>query len=152
MLRACVRACVCACVRVSLLNALSLSSCAQVAYIITKYGYLHIFDIHSAELIYMNRISADTVFTTVPASHGSTTTHPPPPVVQLGRCCVRARACADVSYGTGGIVGLNKSGQVLSVRLNEDAIVSYIALKLDKPRLVRALSQSRPHYPSTPIR
>jgi clathrin heavy chain len=44
-----------------------------VAYIITKYGYLHIFDIHSGELIYMNRISADTVFTTVPASHGTPT-------------------------------------------------------------------------------
>ena len=53
---------------------LCLCLCAQVAYIITKYGYLHIFDIHSAELIYMNRISADTVFTTVPASHGSSTT------------------------------------------------------------------------------
>lgn len=84
--------------------AMQVSDKHKVAYIITKYGYLHIFDIHSAELIYMNRISADTVFTTVPASHG-------------------------------GIVGLNKSGQVLSVRLNEDAIVSYIALKLDKPRL-----------------
>lgn len=36
-------------------------------------------------------------------------------------------------------MGLNKSGQVLSVKLNEDAIVSYIALKLDKPRLVRFL-------------
>jgi hypothetical protein len=34
-------------------------------------------------------------------------------------------------------VGLNKSGQVLSVRLNEEAIVSHIAIKLDKPRLVR---------------
>jgi clathrin heavy chain len=84
--------------------AMQVSDKHKVAYIITKYGYLHIFDIPSAELIYMNRISADTVFTTVPSS-------------------------------AGGIVGVNKSGQVLSVRLNEDAIVSHIAFKLDKQRL-----------------
>lgn len=117
--------------------------CAQVAYIITKYGYLHIFDIHSAELIYMNRISADTVFTTVPASHGSPSTTSGAAwmvsCTSAGVCvCVQVLTSAMV---TGGIVGLNKSGQVLSVRLNEDAIVSYIALKLDKPRLVRALDR-----------
>jgi len=33
-------------------------------------------------------------------------------------------------------VGINKSGQVLSVKLDEQTIVAYIALKLDKPRLV----------------
>jgi len=84
--------------------AMQVSDKHKVAYIITKYGYLHIFDIPVGELIYMNRISADTIFTTVPSSQG-------------------------------GIVGINKSGQVLSVKLDEQTIVAYIALKLDKPRL-----------------
>ena len=37
-----------------------------VIYLVTKYGYVHIFDIESGTLIYMNRISADTMFVTAP--------------------------------------------------------------------------------------
>ena len=35
-----------------------------VIYLVTKYGYVHVFDIESGTLIYMNRISADTVLVT----------------------------------------------------------------------------------------
>jgi clathrin heavy chain len=35
-------------------------------YLVTKYGYIHVFDIESGTLIYMNRISADTMFVTAP--------------------------------------------------------------------------------------
>lgn len=39
---------------------------------ITKYGYIHLYDIESGTCIYMNRISGDTIFVTAPheASNG----------------------------------------------------------------------------------
>ena len=41
-------------------------------YMITKYGYIHLYDIESGTCIYMNRISGDTIFVTAPheASNG----------------------------------------------------------------------------------
>ena len=41
-------------------------------YMITKYGYIHLYDIESGKCIYMNRISGDTIFVTAPheASNG----------------------------------------------------------------------------------
>ena len=42
------------------------SSKHGVIYLVTKYGYIHLFDIESGALIYMNRISADTMFVTAP--------------------------------------------------------------------------------------
>ena len=35
-----------------------------VTYLITKYGYVHMYDIESGVCIYMNRISAETIFVT----------------------------------------------------------------------------------------
>lgn len=37
-----------------------------IIYLVTKYGYVHLFDIESGTLIYMNRISAETMFVTAP--------------------------------------------------------------------------------------
>ncbi|XP_054546712.1 clathrin heavy chain 2 isoform X2 [Talpa occidentalis] len=76
-----------------------------VIYLITKYGYLHMYDLESGTCIYMNRISADTIFVTAP--------HEP----------------------TSGIIGVNKKGQVLSVCVEEDNIVNYIANVLQNPDL-----------------
>ena len=53
-----------------------------VIYLITKYGYIHLYDLESGVCIYMNRISAETIFVTAP--------HEP----------------------TSGIIGVNKKGQV----------------------------------------
>jgi clathrin heavy chain len=39
-------------------------------YLITKYGYIHLYDIVTGTCIYMNRISADTIFVTHDASCG----------------------------------------------------------------------------------
>ena len=36
----------------------------SIVYLITKYGYVHLYDIESGTLIYQNRISADTIFVT----------------------------------------------------------------------------------------
>ncbi|CAB1322090.1 unnamed protein product [Coregonus sp. 'balchen'] len=52
-----------------------------VIYLITKYGYIHLYDLESGVCIYMNRISAETIFVTAP--------HEP----------------------TSGIIGVNKKGQ-----------------------------------------
>ncbi|XP_060051255.1 clathrin heavy chain 2 isoform X3 [Erinaceus europaeus] len=76
-----------------------------VIYLITKYGYLHMYDIESGVCIYMNRISADTIF--VSAVHESTS----------------------------GIIGVNKKGQVLSVCVDEDNIVNYATSVLQNPDL-----------------
>ena len=65
-------------------------------YLITKYGYVHLYDIETGTLIYQNRISADTIFVT--AQH-------------------------DASNG---IIGVNRSGQVLSVSMNEETIIPFI--------------------------
>ncbi|XP_058287354.1 clathrin heavy chain 2 isoform X5 [Hylobates moloch] len=76
-----------------------------VIYVITKYGYLHLYDLESGVCIYMNRISADTIFVTAP--------HKP----------------------TSGIIGVNKKGQVLSVCVEEDNIVNYATNVLQNPDL-----------------
>lgn len=74
-------------------------------YLITKYGYIHLYDIESATCIYMNRISGDTIFVTAP--HES----------------------------SGGIIGVNRKGQVLSVSVEEDNIIPYVNSVLQNPDL-----------------
>nr|XP_019565714.1 PREDICTED: clathrin heavy chain 2 isoform X2 [Rhinolophus sinicus] len=76
-----------------------------VIYLITKYGYLHMYDLESGVCIYMNRISADTIFVTAPYEP------------------------------TSGIIGVNKKGQVLSVCVEEDNIVNYVTNVLQNPEL-----------------
>ena len=80
-----------------------MSSKHGVAYLITKYGYVHLYDIESGVCIYMNRISAETIFVTAP--------HEP----------------------TSGIIGVNRKGQVLSVSVDEENIINYINGNLQNP-------------------
>lgn len=82
----------------------------NIIYMITKYGYVHLYDVESGACIYMNRISADTIFVTAP--HES----------------------------TGGIIGVNKRGQVLSVSLDEDRVISYITSTLSNHDLALRLA------------
>ncbi|GAB6030090.1 hypothetical protein CHUAL_005769 [Chamberlinius hualienensis] len=77
----------------------------DVIYLITKYGYIHLYDIETGICIYMNRISGDTIFVT--AAH-------------------------DVSSG---IIGVNRKGQVLSVSVDEENIIPYITNILQNPDL-----------------
>ncbi|ROI64768.1 Clathrin heavy chain 1 [Anabarilius grahami] len=76
-----------------------------VIYLITKYGYFHMYDLESGVCVYMNRISAETIFVT--AAHESTS----------------------------GIIGVNKKGQVLSVCVEEENIVNYVTSVLQNPEL-----------------
>ncbi|KAL6066534.1 Clathrin heavy chain [Balamuthia mandrillaris] len=76
--------------------ALQVSTKYSIIYMVTKFGYIHVFDLESATLIYMNRIVTDTIFVTAP------------------------------QQSNGGILGVNKRGQVLSVTINENTIIPYI--------------------------
>lgn len=77
----------------------------DVIYLITKYGYIHLYDIETGTCIYMNRISGDTIFVTAPHEASS------------------------------GIIGVNRKGQVLSVSVEEDNIIQYITNTLQNPDL-----------------
>jgi len=69
----------------------------DVVYLVTKKGYLFVFDIHSGSLIFFNRISTDTIFVSTPMANGT------------------------------GIIGITAGkGQVLSVSLNEKTLVPYL--------------------------
>ncbi|XP_040566519.1 LOW QUALITY PROTEIN: clathrin heavy chain 1 [Lepeophtheirus salmonis] len=85
--------------------AMQVSEKHGVVYLITKYGYVHLYDIESGNCIYMNRISAETIFVTAP--------HEP----------------------TNGIIGVNRKGQVLSVSVDEDNIINYISTNLNNPEM-----------------
>ncbi|KAG7203836.1 hypothetical protein KM043_013847 [Ampulex compressa] len=76
--------------------AMQVSSKYDVIYLITKYGYVHMYDIESATCIFMNRISGETIFVTAPHE------------------------------ASGGIIGVNRKGQVLSVSVDEENIIPYI--------------------------
>ncbi|KAL5283426.1 CLTC family protein [Megaselia abdita] len=85
--------------------AMQVSAKYDVIYLITKYGYIHLYDMESGTCIYMNRISADTIFVTAPHE------------------------------ASGGIIGVNRKGQVLSVTVDEDQIISYINTALQNSDL-----------------
>lgn len=54
----------------------------DVVFLITKYGYIHLYDLETGTCIYMNRISGETIFVTAPHE------------------------------ATSGIIGVNRKGQV----------------------------------------
>lgn len=54
----------------------------DVVYLITKFGYIHLYDLETGTCIYMNRISGETIFVTA------------------------------VHEASSGIIGVNRKGQV----------------------------------------
>mmetsp|Transcript_7206 Transcript_7206/g.12899 ORF Transcript_7206/g.12899 Transcript_7206/m.12899 type:complete len:1693 (+) Transcript_7206:262-5340(+) len=69
----------------------------DVLYLVTKKGYLYMFDIHTGSLIFCNRITSDTVFVSCPMSDGT------------------------------GILGVtSQRGQVLQVSVNPQTLVPYL--------------------------
>ena len=77
----------------------------NVIYLVTKYGYIHLYDIETATCIYMNRISSETIFVT--AQHEA----------------------------SGGLIGVNRKGQVLTVTVDTETIVPYIHTNLNNSEL-----------------
>ena len=76
--------------------AMQISKKYSVIYMITKYGFIHLYDLESATCIFMNRISSETIFITAPDSVSA------------------------------GIIGVNRKGQVLSVAVDENTIIPYL--------------------------
>ncbi|KAF8159760.1 hypothetical protein B0H34DRAFT_858496 [Crassisporium funariophilum] len=90
--------------------AMQVSKKHGIIYLVTKYGFIHLYDLESGACIYMNRISGETIFIT--AEHEA----------------------------TNGIIGVNKKGQVLSVNVDEQTIIPYILTTLNNPDLAFKLA------------
>ena len=90
--------------------AMQVSKRHGIVYLVTKYGFIHLYDLESGACIYMNRISGETIFVT--AEHGA----------------------------SHGIIGVNKKGQVLSVDVDENTIVPYILTTLNNTELAFKLA------------
>lgn len=76
--------------------AMQVSQRFSIIYLVTKYGFIHLYDLETASCIFMNRISAETIFVTAPQDSSS------------------------------GIIGINRKGQVLSVSVDESNIIPYL--------------------------
>lgn len=81
-----------------------------IVYLVTKFGFIHLYDLESGTCIYMNRISGETIFVT--AEHEATS----------------------------GIIGINRKGQVLSVSVDESKIIPYILGTLNNSELAFKLA------------
>ncbi|KAG9312892.1 hypothetical protein JVU11DRAFT_6325 [Chiua virens] len=81
-----------------------------IIFLVTKYGFIHLYDLESGACVYMNRISGETIFVT--AEHEA----------------------------THGIIGVNKKGQVLSISVDEQTIVPYILTTLNNTELAFKLA------------
>ncbi|PPQ65881.1 hypothetical protein CVT24_011212 [Panaeolus cyanescens] len=96
--------------------AMQVSKKHGIVFLVTKYGFIHLYDLESGACVYMNRISGETIFVT--AEHEA----------------------------TNGIIGVNKKGQVLSVNVDEQAIIPYILTTLNNTDLAFKLA-SRGNLP-----
>ncbi|RDL36686.1 Clathrin heavy chain [Venustampulla echinocandica] len=76
--------------------AMQVSQKYSIIYLVTKYGFIHLYDLETGTCIFMNRISSETIFITASDSESS------------------------------GIVGINRKGQVLSVAVDETTIIPYL--------------------------
>jgi len=85
--------------------AMQISQRYDIIYLVTKYGFIHLYDLETGTCIYMNRISGDTIFTSV-----------------------------DLE-ATSGIIGVNRKGQVLSVSVDENNLIPYIMNNLNNREL-----------------
>ena len=81
-----------------------------IIYLVTKFGYVHLYDVETAVCIYMNRISNETIFVT---------------------CLYEANS---------GIMGVNRKGQVLSVTIDDENMVPYVTQTLQQPDLALRLA------------
>jgi clathrin heavy chain len=82
----------------------------DLLYMITKMGYIYLFDMHSGKATYRARISTDTILVT--SDHSS----------------------------TGGVLGITRKGQVLMVALNEAGLVPYVISTLRDTQLALEVS------------
>ncbi|OWB83802.1 hypothetical protein B5S33_g2436 [[Candida] boidinii] len=75
---------------------IQISNVYGIAFILTKQGFIHLYDLESGKVIFLNKISEVPVFTTADFNNGS------------------------------GLITINRSGSVLAVELAKDRIIPYI--------------------------
>lgn len=90
--------------------AMQVSARYSIIFLVTKYGFIHLYDLETGVCIYMNRISGETIFVT--ADHKATS----------------------------GIIGVNRKGQVLTVGVSDQNIIPYILNTLNNPTLALKLA------------
>ncbi|GAB7357211.1 hypothetical protein MBLNU459_g8194t3 [Dothideomycetes sp. NU459] len=90
--------------------AMQVSDRFKVIYLVTKFGFIHLYDLETGVCIFMNRISSETIFTTCPDSESA------------------------------GIVGVNRKGQVLSVSLDENTVIPYLLQNPENSELAYKLA------------
>jgi clathrin heavy chain len=76
--------------------AMQVSQKYSIIYLVTKYGFIHLYDLETGSCIFMNRISSETIFITTADSQSE------------------------------GLVGINRKGQVLAVAVDENKIIKYL--------------------------
>lgn len=81
-----------------------------IVYLVTKHGFVHLYDLETGIRIYSNRISTDTIFVTAEYT------------------------------ANGGIIGINRKGQVLSVAMDEQTMIGYVTTQLQNPDLALKLA------------
>lgn len=81
-----------------------------IIYLITKYGFIHLYELETGASIFVNRITSDSIFATT---------------------------CYDNSNG---IACINKQGQVLTVEISKINLIPYILSKLSNQDLAIKLS------------
>ncbi|KYQ93795.1 clathrin heavy chain [Tieghemostelium lacteum] len=90
--------------------AMQISEKYEVIYMITKLGFIHIFDLSTATLIYRNRISSENIFVTA------------------------------FQESTNGIIAVNRKGQVLSVSIDDNNIIPHICNTLQNYELAISMA------------
>lgn len=90
--------------------AMQVSDKYKVIYMVTKYGFIHLYDLETGTCIFMNRISSETIFVT---SRDDDST---------------------------GIVGVNRKGQVLQVTLDENTVIPYLLQNPENAELAYKLA------------
>ena len=84
----------------------------DIVYMVSKMGYIYLFDIHSGKIIYMTRITTDTTF------------------------------AATEFTATGGLMGITRKGSVVHVAVNEANLVPYIVSTLHDQQLAIEVNSS----------
>jgi clathrin heavy chain len=95
--------------------AMQVSQRYSIIYLVTKYGFIHLYDLESGTCIFMNRISSETIFITAPDSESAGLGKLPLPFSSLFRVFANFIK-----------VGVNRKGQVLSVAVDETTIIPYL--------------------------
>ncbi|KAK7204827.1 armadillo-type protein [Myxozyma melibiosi] len=90
--------------------ALQASEKYGILYMLTKHGFIHLYDLDSGTCIFMNRICNAMVFT------------------------------STIHTSSSGIMAINRKGQVLSVAVDENTVIPYILKTLQNPGIAIALA------------